>query len=137
VQTELESRCDETERLRSHEVERARYQSDQARHGLKGVIVNLVVRRVRKMVPAYSVPGVVTFNEAVAAGRNMKSPPMTVSRSCSPSASAALVASAEKCGRSRTAPCSEGKGCMNWANYRQLLIVFPLPEPVIHQAWRQ
>jgi len=31
VQTELESRCDETERLRSHEVERARYQSDQAR----------------------------------------------------------------------------------------------------------
>jgi len=31
VQTELESRCDETERLRLHEVERARYQSDQAR----------------------------------------------------------------------------------------------------------
>jgi hypothetical protein len=29
------------------------------------------------------------------------------------------------------------KGCMNWANYRQLLIAFPLPEPVIHQAWRQ
>src|SRR5664280_1214978 len=26
------------------------------------------------------------------------------------------------------------KGCMNWANYRQLLIAFPLPEPVIHQA---
>jgi DNA invertase Pin-like site-specific DNA recombinase len=31
VQTELESRCDETERLRLHEVERARYQSDLAR----------------------------------------------------------------------------------------------------------
>ena len=31
VQTELESRCDEAERLRSHEVERARYQSDLAR----------------------------------------------------------------------------------------------------------
>jgi group II intron reverse transcriptase/maturase len=29
------------------------------------------------------------------------------------------------------------KGCMSWANYRQLLIAFPLPEPVIHQAWRQ
>jgi RNA-directed DNA polymerase len=29
------------------------------------------------------------------------------------------------------------KGCMNWANYRQILIAFPLPEPVIHQAWRQ
>jgi hypothetical protein len=31
VRTELESCCDETERLRSHEVERTHYQSDQAR----------------------------------------------------------------------------------------------------------
>src|SRR5579872_2800299 len=37
--------------------------------GLKGVIVNLVVRRLKKMVPAYSLPGAVTFNDAVAAGR--------------------------------------------------------------------
>jgi long-chain acyl-CoA synthetase len=40
--------------------------------GLKGVIVNLVVRRVKKMVPAYSIPGAVNFNDAVAAGRGMK-----------------------------------------------------------------
>jgi len=40
--------------------------------GLKGVIVNLVVRRVKKMVPAYSLPGAVQFNEAVAAGRALK-----------------------------------------------------------------
>src|ERR1700759_4013634 len=40
--------------------------------GLKGVIVNLVVRRVKKMVPAYSIQGAVSFNEAVAAGRNSK-----------------------------------------------------------------
>jgi long-chain acyl-CoA synthetase len=40
--------------------------------GLKGVIVNLVVRRVKKMVPAYSSPGAVSFNDAVAAGRGMK-----------------------------------------------------------------
>jgi long-chain acyl-CoA synthetase len=40
--------------------------------GLKGVIVNLVVRRVKKMVPAYSIPGAVHFNDAVAAGRGMK-----------------------------------------------------------------
>jgi long-chain acyl-CoA synthetase len=39
--------------------------------GLKGVIVNLVVRRVKKMVPPYSIPGAVAFNDAVAAGRNM------------------------------------------------------------------
>jgi long-chain acyl-CoA synthetase len=40
--------------------------------GFKGVIVNLVVRRVKKMVPAYSLPGAVAFNDALAAGRSMK-----------------------------------------------------------------
>ncbi|THD56369.1 MAG: long-chain fatty acid--CoA ligase [Bradyrhizobium sp.] len=39
--------------------------------GLKGVIVNLVVRRVKKMVPPYSIPRAVAFNDAVAAGRGM------------------------------------------------------------------
>jgi long-chain acyl-CoA synthetase len=37
----------------------------------KGAIVNLVVRRVRKMVPAFSLPGAVKFNDAIAAGRRM------------------------------------------------------------------
>ncbi|MBV9559172.1 MAG: long-chain fatty acid--CoA ligase [Bradyrhizobium sp.] len=37
--------------------------------GLKGVIVNLVVRRVKKMVPAYSLPRSVAFNDALASGR--------------------------------------------------------------------
>jgi long-chain acyl-CoA synthetase len=40
--------------------------------GLKGVIVNLVVRRIKKMVPAYTLPGAVSFNDALAAGRGMK-----------------------------------------------------------------
>src|SRR6201988_886547 len=40
--------------------------------GFKGVIVNLVVRRVKKMVPAYSLPGAVSFNDAIAAGRAAK-----------------------------------------------------------------
>ncbi len=39
--------------------------------GIKGVIVNLVVRRVKKMVPAYALPGAVSFNDALAAGRGM------------------------------------------------------------------
>jgi long-chain acyl-CoA synthetase len=39
--------------------------------GLKGMIVNLVVRRLKKMVPEYSIPGSVAFNDAVAAGRGM------------------------------------------------------------------
>ena len=40
--------------------------------GFKGVIVNLVVRKVKKMVPAWSIPGAVSFNEALAAGRSLK-----------------------------------------------------------------
>jgi long-chain acyl-CoA synthetase len=40
--------------------------------GFKGVIVNLVVRRVKKMVPAWSLPGSVAFNDALSAGRGMK-----------------------------------------------------------------
>ena len=37
--------------------------------GLKGAITNLVVRKVKKMVPAYSLPGAVRFNTALAAGK--------------------------------------------------------------------
>jgi len=40
--------------------------------GFKGVIVNLVVRRVKKMVPTYTLPGAVGFNDAVSAGRNRR-----------------------------------------------------------------
>jgi long-chain acyl-CoA synthetase len=36
----------------------------------KRLIVNYVVRNVKKMVPAYSLPGAVTFNDAVARGRS-------------------------------------------------------------------
>lgn len=38
--------------------------------GLKGFIVNLVVRRVKKMVPAWSLPGHVKFNDALSQGRS-------------------------------------------------------------------
>ena len=40
--------------------------------GFKGMIVNLVVRHVKKMVPSYSLPGSIAFNDALAAGRGMK-----------------------------------------------------------------
>ncbi|MBD8540668.1 long-chain-fatty-acid--CoA ligase [Oxalobacteraceae sp. CFBP 8761] len=36
--------------------------------GLKGTLVNLVVRKVKKMVPAYSLPGAVAFNKVLADG---------------------------------------------------------------------
>jgi hypothetical protein len=35
---------------------------------LKGALVNYVVRNVKKMVPAYDLPGAVRFNEAIAQG---------------------------------------------------------------------
>ncbi|HEX5957693.1 MAG TPA: AMP-binding protein, partial [Hyphomicrobiaceae bacterium] len=37
----------------------------------KRAIVNTVVRKVKKMVPAFSLPGATRFNDAVAAGREM------------------------------------------------------------------
>jgi len=37
----------------------------------RGLIVNFVVRRLRKMVPAFALPGHFTFNDAIAAGRAM------------------------------------------------------------------
>jgi len=37
--------------------------------GFQGLIVNLVVRRLKKMVPAYSIPNAVPFNKALSAGR--------------------------------------------------------------------
>jgi long-chain acyl-CoA synthetase len=38
---------------------------------LKGAIVNHVVRRVKKMVPAYALPGAIRFNDTVSRGRRM------------------------------------------------------------------
>ena len=40
--------------------------------GFRGVIVNLVVRRVKKMVPAFALPGAVSFNSAISAGRSKR-----------------------------------------------------------------
>ena len=39
--------------------------------GFKGRIVNFVVRHVKKLVPAFSLPGAVPFNEALARGRSL------------------------------------------------------------------
>ena len=38
---------------------------------LKGVLVNLVVRRIKKMVPAYALPDATSFNDVLAQGRQM------------------------------------------------------------------
>ncbi len=45
---------------------------------LKGALVNYVVRRVKKMVPAYSLPGSVRFNAALAQGEGRTLSPVAV-----------------------------------------------------------
>ena len=46
--------------------------------GLKGMIVNLVVRKVKKLVPPFSLPGAVRYNDAIARGRGAKFTPPTI-----------------------------------------------------------
>jgi long-chain acyl-CoA synthetase len=44
--------------------------------GVKGAVVNFVVRRVKKMVPAWSLPGHVKFNAAIAEGERQTFKPV-------------------------------------------------------------
>ena len=48
--------------------------------GLKGVIVNFVVRNIRKMVPKYSLPNTVGFKEALKQGRKFTIKPFQTSQ---------------------------------------------------------
>jgi long-chain acyl-CoA synthetase len=48
------------------------------RLGLKGVIVNFVLRHVKKMVPAFDLPGAVPFNGALSAGAGLAFSPASV-----------------------------------------------------------
>lgn len=44
--------------------------------GIKGLLVNFVVRNIKKMVPAFSLPNAVRFKEALAQGESMKLTPV-------------------------------------------------------------
>jgi long-chain acyl-CoA synthetase len=46
--------------------------------GVKGMLVNFVVRNVKKMVPAFSLPNMVTFKDALAQGERMTFKPATL-----------------------------------------------------------
>jgi len=46
--------------------------------GIKGVLVNFVVRTVKKLVPAWSLPGAVAFNRMLDEGRGMTLKPVNV-----------------------------------------------------------
>ena len=45
---------------------------------IKGTIVNVVVRSVKKMVPAFDLPGAIRFNDAIAQGRRATFKPVKV-----------------------------------------------------------
>jgi long-chain acyl-CoA synthetase len=49
--------------------------------GLKGVVVNLVLKYLKRMVPAYRIPGVIRFRDALARGERLPLPDVT----CAPS----------------------------------------------------
>ena len=44
--------------------------------GLKGLLVNFVLRRVKKMIPAWSLPGSIRFNAAIGQGQSLKLTPV-------------------------------------------------------------
>ncbi len=46
--------------------------------GLKGALVNFVVRRVKKMVPPFQLPGAVRFNDALAEGARQSFKPVSL-----------------------------------------------------------
>jgi long-chain acyl-CoA synthetase len=48
--------------------------------GVKGHIVNFVVRHVKKLVPAWDLPGAIRFNSALAAGRKQGWQPVPLAR---------------------------------------------------------
>lgn len=47
--------------------------------GLKGMLVNFVVRKIKKMVPKFNLPNTVTFNQAVKQGRRFTIEPFSSS----------------------------------------------------------
>ena len=67
----------------------------------KGAIVNLVVRKVKKMVPAYSLPEAVQFKAALAAGKgkplNTRKLGRTMSHSCNTPAAPRACRRARRC----------------------------------------
>ncbi|MBS0214458.1 MAG: long-chain-fatty-acid--CoA ligase [Proteobacteria bacterium] len=46
--------------------------------GLKGMLVNFVVKNVKKMVPAYSIPGAIRYRDALTSGANAQLPKVEV-----------------------------------------------------------
>ena len=46
--------------------------------GLKGHLVNFVVRKIKKLIPAYSLPGAISFNDVLAKGKKLTLRPVSI-----------------------------------------------------------
>ena len=55
--------------------------------GAKGMLVNFVVRNVKKMVPAFSLPNAVRFKDVLSQGARMTFTPVEATPTTSPSCS--------------------------------------------------
>ena len=80
----------------------------------KGAIVNLVVRRLKKMVPPYSLPAATKFNDAIAAGKGMtledRTSSPTMPRSCSTRGAPPASPRAQRCSIATSSPtCSQNE----------------------------
>jgi long-chain acyl-CoA synthetase len=47
---------------------------------IKGALINFVVRKIKRMVPKYSLPNTITFKEAVAQGKDLRSNHLMIHR---------------------------------------------------------
>ena len=76
--------------------------------GVKGVIVNLVVRKVKKMVPPYELPGAISFKQALAEGASQAgdagAEPSTTSPSCNTPAAPPACRRARCCSIATSSP---------------------------------
>lgn len=46
--------------------------------GIKGLLVNFVVRKIKKLVPQFSLPGAISFKNAIAKGKSLKLKPVSI-----------------------------------------------------------
>ena len=86
--------------------------------GFKGIVVDFVLRHVKKMIPAWTLPGSIRLSDALAAGRGAASSSgcrsaTTTSRSCSTRAARRASRRARCCCTGTSSPtcCRRARGC--------------------------
>ena len=102
--------------------------------GLKGLLVDFVLRHVKKMVPAWSIAGVRSgcprrWPKAAAARSSASRSATTTLRSCSTPAARRALPRARRCCTGTSSPtcCSRRRGSSPFLGDEQQIIITPLP----------